>query len=275
MANSNAQSAAGSTRNVKQKRDMITDIMIWEEVTTMFRRKQPQEKIFASYNWWDKGCLLNLITTDRTDYIESRIDRVFGKQALAEQEILEVGCGGGLLCQELAKRKVIVFGIDPSQAALAVARKQIEEANLGQNVYYQQGYAEKLPYADGSFSAIICLDVLEHVDDLPRTIAEIARVLAPGGIFIFDTINRTWIARAVLIWLGENIPGTSLEPGIHSYKKFIKPPELRAILTQNGLHVREMTGFMPAGFSHGRLNMRPGWFMGVSYIGYAIKTIEA
>jgi 2-polyprenyl-6-hydroxyphenyl methylase/3-demethylubiquinone-9 3-methyltransferase len=252
---------------------MITDITILEDVTTMLRRKQPQEEIFASYNWWDKGCLLNLITADRTDYIESRIDRVFGKHALAEQEILEVGCGGGLLCQELAQRKVIMYGIDPSQAALAVARKHSEAANLGQSVYYQQGYAENLPYADGSFSAIICLDVLEHVGDLPRSISEIARVLAPGGIFIFDTINRTWLARAVLIWLGENIPGTSLEPGIHSYKKFIKPPELRAILTQHRLQVREMTGFMPRGFSNGRLNMRPGWFMGISYIGYAIKTL--
>jgi 2-polyprenyl-6-hydroxyphenyl methylase/3-demethylubiquinone-9 3-methyltransferase len=237
----------------------------------MFRRKQPQQEIFAAYNWWDKGCLLNLITSDRADYIEARIDRVFGKHALASQEILEVGCGGGLLCQELARRKAITFGIDPSTEALAVARQQSEEAHLGQNMYYQQGIAEQLPYANGSFSAIICLDVLEHVDDLSRVIFEIARVLAPGGIFIFDTINRTWIARATLIWLGENIPGSSLEPGIHSYQKFIKPPELRALLTQNRLSVREMVGFAPHAFSNGKLTMRPGWFMGVSYIGYAIK----
>ncbi len=237
----------------------------------MIRRKRPQDEIFASYNWWDKGCLLNVITNDRCDYIESRINRVFGKNTLAQQEILEVGCGGGLLCQELAERGALMVGIDPSPNALAVARKNIEQRGLGQNVNYEQGLAEQLPYADGSFSAIICLDVLEHVSDLRATLAEIARVLAPGGIFIFDTINRTWIARAVLIWLGENIPGTSLEPGIHTYDKFIKPGELRSLITAQGPRVRELVGFMPLGFTRGKLKMGPGWFMGISYIGYAIK----
>jgi len=233
--------------------------------------KRSQEEIFQHYNWWDKGCLLFQITQERCDYIESRINRVFGRNALRQQEVLEVGCGGGLISHELAQRQALVIGIDPLENALAVARAKMRQSGLGQNAYFEQGYAEKLPYADGSFSVIVCLDVLEHVSDLSATMQEIARVLAPGGIFIFDTINRTFAARLALIWIGEGIPVNGLTPGIHSYQKFIQPKELRNELIKNGLIIGEMTGFMPRGFKNGRMIMGPGWFMEVSYIGYAIK----
>src|SRR5437588_5732178 len=144
-----------------------------------------------------------------------------------------------------------MVGVDPCQGALATAREHTQKSGLGQNVYYQQGDAEKLPYADGSFSVIVCLDVLEHVENVRATIQEITRVLAPGGIFVFDTINRTWMSRVALIWYGEHFPLGGLTPGLHNYDDFIKPEELRALLTYNGLQVREMTGFMPRGFAHG------------------------
>ena len=87
-----------------------------------------------------------------------------------------------------------MIGIDPSENALEVARAKVRQSGLGQNAYFEQGYAEKLPYADGSFSVIVCLDTLEHVNEsVQKHYKEIARVLAPGGIFIFDTINRTLI----------------------------------------------------------------------------------
>ena len=237
----------------------------------MVKRKRSQEEIFSSYDWWDKGCFLNQMTGDRCDYIESCITRVFGEHALAQQEILEIGSGGGLICEQLAQRQAIMMGIDPSPGALAEARKHAQQSGFGQIIYYQQGYAEDLPYADGSFSVIICLDVLEHVRDLAATIHEIARVLAPGGIFVFDTINRTLFARAVLICYGENFP-SGLTPGIHSYHRgFIKPIELHRHLSRSDLQVREMTGFIPRGLSQGHVKMGPGWFMGVSYVGYATK----
>jgi 2-polyprenyl-6-hydroxyphenyl methylase/3-demethylubiquinone-9 3-methyltransferase len=213
------------------------------------------------------------ITKERCDYIQSCIERAFGNGALSEQEILEIGCGGGLICQELAQRGAIVFGIDPSKEALETARTYTEQAGVGQSVSFLQGHAEQLPYADGSFSVILCLDVLEHVQNVQATLREIARVLAPGGVFIFDTINRTWLARLLLIWIGERIPNVSLVPGLHSYTAFIKPHELHAFLTQDGLQVREMVGFMPRGFKQGRIIMGPGPFMGVSYVGYARKPL--
>ncbi len=233
--------------------------------------KRSQQEIFDSFHWWDRGCFLGQITGDRCDYVESCITRVFGEGSLAQQEILEIGCGGGLVCEELAGRRVVMIGVDPSEGALAAARAHTEKSGQGHMIHYKQAPAEALPFADGSFSVIVCLDVLEHVQDLKATIAEIARVLAPGGVFVFDTINRTLIARAVLIWYGEHVPNGSLVRGIHNYDDFIKPGELRALLTASGLEFCEMKGFMPRGFSHGRLKMGPGWFMGVSYVGYATK----
>ncbi len=237
----------------------------------MFKPKRPQTEIFSSFGWRDQGCFLYQMTGERCDYIESCINRVFGTGALAQTEILEVGSGGGLVCEELAQRKAVMVGIDPSHGALMAARTHAQQSGLGHVISYDYGCAESLPYADGSFSAIVCFDTLEHVRDLKATIAEITRVLAPGGVFIFDTINRTLLARAVLIWYGENFPSGGLQPGIHNYNNFIKPAELRAVLIGCGLDVQELTGFMPRGFTRWRAKMGPGWFMGVSYVGYATK----
>src|SRR6266480_5221238 len=239
--------------------------------TNVLKRKRSQEEIFSSFSWWDKGCFLYQMTGDRCDYIESCITKALGNRSIAQQKILEVGCGGGLICEQLAQRGAEMVGIDPSQGALETADTHAQERGLSQRIHYQQGYAESLPFADGSFSAIVCFDVLEHVRDLKATIKEIARVLAPGGVFVFDTINRTLIARAILIWYGENFPSGGLKPGLHNYQGFIKPIELEGLLTVSGLQVRELTGFMPRGFTNGHLKMGPGWFKGVAYVGYATK----
>src|SRR5262249_21615838 len=116
---------------------------------------------------------------------------------------------------------------------------------------------------------------LEHVQDLNATIREVSRVLAPGGIFIFDTINRTFISRLALIWIGERLFYRSgLVPGLHDYRHFIKPLELHHILGAHHLEVQEMRGFMPR-LSKGRLSLGPGWFKAVSYVGYARKTFTS
>lgn len=241
----------------------------------MIKLQEPQKpsqlEIFSDYNWWDKHNLLYTITSERCDYIEARVDRVFGREAFGQQEVLEVGCGGGLLSEGMAERGVIVVGIDPSESSLQTARTHSQQSGLGQNTFFEQGYAESLPYADGSFSAIVCMDVLEHIDNPDAAIREISRVLAPGGIFIFDTINRTFLARIALIWVGERFfQKNGLVPGLHHYDKFIKPTELQALMLKNGLKVHELSGFMPA-LKRGRLTLSPGWFKGASYVGYATK----
>lgn len=244
---------------------------------TLLHRKRTasQAEIFSSYGWHETNNLLYRLTADRCNYIESRIEAVFGKNTLAQQKVLEVGCGGGLICRELARRGAVMTGIDPSEGALTDARKYVQALHLTQTVSLEQGYAEALPYADGSFPVIVCLDVLEHVADLQATIREIARVLAPGGLFIFDTINRTLLARLALIWIGERFfQKQGLVPGLHDYHAFIKPVELESLISQHGLQVQELTGFMPK-VIEGRLTLGPGWFKGISYIGHATKgTLE-
>lgn len=234
-------------------------------------RKHSQEEIFSSFGWWDQGCFLGQMTGDRCDYIQSRVERVLGAGSLQGLRALEVGCGGGLICEDLARRGATMVGIDPSAQALQTARAHAVQASLGEQITYDQGYAEALPYEADSFQAIVCLDVLEHVKDLSKTIHEIARVLAPGGVFVFDTINRTLLARVVLIWYGEHFPSGGLVPGLHDYKSFIKPAELNCVLEGHDFQVQELTGFMPRSLVHGHFKMGPGWFKGVAYVGYALK----
>ena len=234
-------------------------------------RKHSQEEIFSSFGWWDKGCFLGQMTADRCDYIQACVEHMLGTGALQGARVLEVGCGGGLICEDLAQRGAQMVGLDPSERALETARVHALENGLAERITYEQGYAEALPYASESFEVIVCLDVLEHVKSLQQTIGEITRVLAPGGVFVFDTINRTLLARVVLIWYGEHFPSGGLVPGIHDYASFIKPAELRCVLEGNDLQVQEMTGFMPRGLVHGHFKMGPGWFKGVAYVGYASK----
>src|SRR5579859_3337863 len=105
------------------------DSIFWlERQKNMFKGKRSQEEIFSSFGWWDKGCFLYQMTGDRCDYIESCITSVFGEHALAQQEILEIGSGGGLICEQLAQRKAITVGIDPSPGALAEARRHAQQS---------------------------------------------------------------------------------------------------------------------------------------------------
>jgi len=96
----------------------------------VLKGKRPQEEIFSSFGWWDKGCFLNQMTGDRCDYIEFCITKTLGNRSLAQQQILEVGCGGGLICEQLAQRRADMVGIDPSQGALDTATSHSEEQGL-------------------------------------------------------------------------------------------------------------------------------------------------
>jgi len=102
--------------------------------------------------------------------------------------------------------------------------------------------AESLPWEDSYFDVVVCVDVLEHVKDPSRAIAEIARVLKPGGMFCFDTINRTARSRLIMIWLLENLL-RQIPQGIHDWRKFITPQELTHWSYQAGLGNLQISGF--------------------------------
>jgi 2-polyprenyl-6-hydroxyphenyl methylase/3-demethylubiquinone-9 3-methyltransferase len=149
-----------------------------------------------------------------------------------------------------------VIGIDPIAAAVEAAKAHAAEEGLG--IDYRVGGGEAIPLADRSVDCVVCVDVLEHVADLDRVLDEIARVLKPGGLFLFDTINRTMLAAFVIVHVGESVLGL-LPRGTHDPAKFIKPSELSAKLVARGLSVGQIIGLGPRGldrrldFTFGRL----------------------
>jgi 2-polyprenyl-6-hydroxyphenyl methylase/3-demethylubiquinone-9 3-methyltransferase len=155
-------------------------------------------------------------------------------------KVLDVGCGGGFSGEFLAARGAQVFGIDQSQSCITAAKAHA--ATSGFAIDYQYGYAEDLPYPHNYFDVVLCVDVLEHVTDWQQTIAEIHRVLQPGGMFCFDTINRTFQSQLMMIWLLEEVI-KEIDRGIHDWEKFIKPEELTSWMQQQGFTNIEIKGF--------------------------------
>ncbi|WP_300034736.1 bifunctional 2-polyprenyl-6-hydroxyphenol methylase/3-demethylubiquinol 3-O-methyltransferase UbiG [uncultured Roseobacter sp.] len=184
-----------------------------------------------------------------------------------DADVLDLGCAGGFMAEALAERGAQVTGIDPAAEAVAAARAHASEQGLG--IRYDTGYGEALPYASDSFDIVVCVDVLEHVRDLPQVLAEVARVLRPGGLFLYDTINRNIIARTVVVTVAEDLLRL-LPKGTHDPAMFIRPAELRVALTGAGLVPGASTGLGPRGlnrrgdFVFGSLPVQAVIYMGVA-----------
>jgi len=197
-------------------------------------------------NWWQPDSALYLIQGSLNP---ARL--AFVKRALATLQMepagkraLEVGCGGGILCEEIARLGFTTSGIDPSQRSLTIAREHARQSGLA--IGYLNGAGEALPFPDRSFDALFCCDVLEHVRDLPLVISEIARVLKPGGVFIYETINRTWLSWFIVIGIAQRWQRWAFLPAnLHVWGMFIKPRELKALLKANHLEWREHRGLKP------------------------------
>jgi 2-polyprenyl-6-hydroxyphenyl methylase/3-demethylubiquinone-9 3-methyltransferase len=198
--------------------------------------------------WWDEDALLGLLRTSlnpgRFGYMRRILTEVLhvdpgGKAAL------DVGCGGGLLAEEFARLGFRVTGVDPSAESLRTARAHAAAGGL--DIEYVEATGEQLPFPDASFDVAYCCDVLEHVNDLQRTLDETARVLKPGGVYLYDTINRTLRSKLVMIKLFQEWKSTALmEPNLHDWDMFIKPRELVAALERAGLSNRDLQGIGPA-----------------------------
>ena len=216
--------------------------------------------------WWSDEIrwvrtLKNLVP-GRLAWMDRQID-------WTDKDVLDLGCAGGFMAEALHRRGARVTGIDPAAQAIAAARAHAAQA--GFDIRYEVGKGEALPHADASFDAVVCVDVLEHVQDLSRVLAETARVLRPGGLFLFDTINRNWLARLATITIAEDILRL-LPKGTHDPAMFIKPRELRAGLERAGLVPGRFTGLGPRGITlRGDLTFGPLPLTAILYMGVARK----
>ncbi|TVQ45561.1 MAG: 3-demethylubiquinone-9 3-O-methyltransferase [Gammaproteobacteria bacterium] len=179
--------------------------------------------------------------------------------------VLDLGCAGGFMAEALHARGAAVTGIDPAEQAIAAAR-----AHAGDRaIRYDVGVGEALPYPDASFDAVVCVDVLEHVSDLAQVLAEVARVLRPGGLFLFDTINRNPLSRLATITVAEDLLRL-LPRGTHDPALYITPREMRQGLAHAGLVAGAFTGLGPRGINRrfdltfGRLPLTTIMYMGIA-----------
>lgn len=183
------------------------------------------------------------------------------------KQVLDLGCAGGFMAEALTKRGANVTGIDPASRAIEAAKAHA--ANTGAQIQYDVGVGEDLPYDAAQFDAVVCVDVLEHVADLGLVLAEVTRVLKPGGQFLYDTINRNPAARFATITVAEDILKL-LPKGTHDPKMFITPSELTDGLKVAGLVPGAMTGLGPRGinrrgdFVFGTVPLRTVIYMGAA-----------
>jgi 2-polyprenyl-6-hydroxyphenyl methylase/3-demethylubiquinone-9 3-methyltransferase len=198
-------------------------------------------------NWWSADTVLHLLKSSVNPWRVGYAKRKFKELGVAPKgkTALEVGCGGGILTEEIARMGFTTTGVDPSQGSLVTARKHAEANGL--DITYEHSSGESLPYADASFDVIFCCDVLEHVRDLPKVIAEINRVLKPGGTFVFDTLNRTFVSKLVAIKIWQEWKRWAfMPPNLHVWEMFIKPEELKALLGKKGFKWHEFQGSKPS-----------------------------
>ena len=194
-------------------------------------------------DWWDpKGssAMLHRLNPVRLKYIRERIDLLLGadehdRRPLAGKKAADVGCGAGLLAEPLARLGAEVTGIDAAGENIEAARAHA--LGQGLEIDYRVGGVEALT---GSYDLITSMEVLEHVADVPAFIHGLAAALAPSGMLIMSTPNRTTMSRLLLVQAAEALG--RIPRGTHDWDRFLTPEELTTELEKAGLEVLDVTG---------------------------------
>lgn len=234
------------------------------------------DKWYTAYD--DPVALLRAESKVKTPWVIEKIKKHFDN--ISELELLDVGCGGGFLSNELAENGFKVTGVDLSPESVIVAARY----DKTKSVKYLTADAYNLPFADSSFDVITAMDFLEHVEDPLSVIKEFSRKLKPNGLFIFHTFNRNFIAGLVIIKAVELLVKNTPK-NLHVLRLFIKPEELTQYCEQSGLSVLKMTGIKPVFSSIPIKNVFTGVVpkelkfeltssLKLSYMGYAIKSLK-
>lgn len=198
-------------------------------------------------SWWDEQgpfWPLHRLNALRVPFIVEQVSRRLGRDASAATalqglNILDIGCGGGILSESMARCGATVHGIDVLDRNLAIARDHAEQSGLA--VSYQHTSAEQLASTGVQYDVVLNMEVVEHVADLGGFMQACIQLLKPGGVMFVATINRNPLAWLVAIF-GAEVVLRWLPRGTHRYDWLRKPKEIQAQLQQGGLLIREMTG---------------------------------
>ena len=199
-------------------------------------------------DWWDphgSSAMLHKLNPVRLTYIRDRIDAHWQvdareRHALAGRSALDVGCGAGLLAEPLARMGAKATGVDAAPENIAAARDHA--AGQGLAITYFAGELAALPRA--TFDLVTSMEVVEHVTDPAAFIGELAGRLAPGGLMILSTPNRTMLSKLLLVEAAERVG--AVPRGTHDWDQFLKPGELTDLLEGAGLQVFDRTGLSPS-----------------------------
>ena len=197
--------------------------------------------------WWDpKGKFkpLHKFNPVRLAYIRDNLISHFGRDVsvmrpLDGLKIVDIGCGGGLLCEPLTRLGATVTGVDAAERNIAIARIHAETSGL--DIDYRVTTSEALVEAGEKFDVVLNMEVVEHVDNVPLYMKSCADLVAPGGLMFTATLNRTARAYALAV-LGAEYVLRWLPKGTHDWKKFLTPDEIHSLITRNGLRVIEDKG---------------------------------
>ena len=223
--------------------------------------------------WWDEGgafAPLHRLNPTRLRFIRDRVAGHAARDPLAERPldgltILDVGCGGGLLCEPLTRLGASLTGIDASEENIQAARLHAAEAGL--DIDYRHTSAEALAEAGAAFDVVLNMEVVEHVADVAAFMAACAALVKPGGAMVAATLNRTPKSFALAI-VGAEYVLRWLPRGTHDWRKFVRPSELAAQLRRNGMEVTEMTGVH---YNPLNATWRLARDLDVNYMAFAVK----
>ncbi len=197
--------------------------------------------------WWDpngKFKPIHKFNPVRLSYIRDAALRQFGKDGsairpLSGLTVLDVGCGGGLLCEPMARLGATVTGIDAAERNIKIATLHAEQS--GVSVAYIATTSEALAAQGEKFDIVLNMEVVEHVDNVPLYMKSCADLVAPGGLMLTATLNRTARAYLLAVIGAEYVLGW-LPKGTHDWKKFLTPEEVKTLINRNGMRVISQTG---------------------------------
>ena len=197
--------------------------------------------------WWDpdgKFRPLHKLNPARVRFIRDRACARFGRDPSAPRpldglRLIDIGCGGGLVCEPMARLGAAVTGLDAGAETIGIARTHAEAVGL--EIDYRAETAEALVASGERFDVVLSLEVVEHVADVEGFVAACCTLAKPGGLIVMSTLNRTARAFATAI-VGAEYVMRWLPRGTHDWRKFLRPSELSGSLTRAGARVEEVAG---------------------------------